>query len=262
MTLAERRPQRLQIGHVVVQTFRTIRENILLFAALSVIPIGPALILRYEQSILQDEDFVSPLYALLATVFIVSFYFLTAAVARALVLQRTGHRPTLQDCLAEVARDFYPLAAIAIIASFITAVAVIVSPAYPISLLLLIPGFFIQVLLAVIVPVRTIERTGFVASFTRSIQLTKGHRWPILGLLVASTILSIASEFLAYAAVGDATFGEIDDINGTISPAFLWLIIGDLINGVIGSVGPVVVYFELRLIKEGAAPETVASVFD
>jgi hypothetical protein len=82
--------------------------------------------------------------------YVVSAYLLTAAIAVAIVLDRARQRYSLSTCLAEVARDIYPLAAIGIIVSFVWVSASVISGVDPIDWVLLIPGFFIEVMLWVV----------------------------------------------------------------------------------------------------------------
>jgi hypothetical protein len=120
--------------------------------------------------------------------YVVFGFLLMAAVAKAVVLTTTGYRASLQACIAEMVRDIFTIVPLAIISSFVTVVAVLSTTVYPLALILLIPGFYISVFLAVVVPVRTIERTNFIATLNRSMELTKGHRWPILAFLVLFTM--------------------------------------------------------------------------
>jgi hypothetical protein len=93
----------------------------------------------------------------------------------------------------------------------------------------------------------------------RSIELTKGHRWPVLGLLVALTMLSMGYEVLIYLVVGDPALIEFERSSRI---AFVCLVAADAAFGIVGAVVSTVLYFELRLIKEGAGLETLASEFD
>lgn len=54
--------------------------------------------------------------------------------------------------------------------------------------LFIVPGLFVLVIFWVSLPVSIIERKGVLASFRRSAELTKGHRWRILGI-VAMTVV-------------------------------------------------------------------------
>jgi hypothetical protein len=260
MTVTERSERRLQMGRVVVLTSQLIRDNALLFSALTlIITAPPSLFLRYEEFLLGEDQAFSASYLVAIAAYVISAYFLTAAIAKAIILVRTGHHPTITACLEEIARDFYTIAAIAIISSFVWVSGVILSRIYPIALFLLIPGFFIDVVLSVVVPARTIEHTGFVASFARSAILTAGHRWPLLGLVVVMTVISIIYDLLIYGVTANLNLAAFEDSGRAVWLSFF---ITDALLTVVGAALATVLYFELRLIKEGVAPDTVAAEFD
>jgi hypothetical protein len=254
------RHKRLHIGRVVVQTIQMIGDNIVLLAPLSVIIAVPSLIVRYQQSFFADPGlYYSAPYLLAVSAYIVSVFLLTAAIATIVIRNRFGHSVSLKEGLADVAGDIYPLAVIAFITSFTLLVTVIASPDYPIILILAIPGFYIQLVSWVVVPVRTIERAQLLATFARSFELTRGNRWPLLALLVAATTLTLGLEVLSYGALGDPAAAESESSRRA---ALFALVCGDVINGIISAAMAVALYFELRLIKEGVAPEDVAAEFD
>lgn len=260
MTVAEPSVRRLEIGRVIVQTFQAIRDNILLYSVLSFIVAVPSLLVRYQQDpMVSGGNMLTSAYLLSVTAFVVAYFLLIAAMAKAMLLDRTGYRSSLKDCFAEIAGDIYPVAVIAIISSFITVTALVLAPVEPLTLTLLIPGFYVQVVLAIVVPVRTIERADTVAAITRSMTLTRGHRWPLFGLLMASTVLSLGAEFIVYAAFSDPAFAESVSAGRA---QLLLIVLVDMANSVINAVASAVIYFELRLIKEGVAPDAVAAEFD
>lgn len=260
MTAMERSARRLQMGRVVVLTSQLIRDNALLFLALALITTAlPSLFLRYEEYLLAEDEAFSLPYIIAIAAYVISAYVLTAAISKAVILVRTGGHPSLSASLEEIAHDFYPVTAIAIVSSFVWVSGVIMSRVYPTALILLIPGFFIDVVLSVVVPARTVERTGFVASFTRSIMLTAGHRWPVLGLVVATTVVSIIYDFLIYTVTANLYLPEFEDSGRAVWLSFF---ITDSLLTLIGAALATVMYFELRMIKEGVAPEAIAAEFD
>ncbi len=259
MTVAERAGQRLQIGRVVVLTFQTIRSNIVTLSVLSLIPAAPYSVLRYRATLLpEDATFTIGLMIPFAAA-ILSSYLLAAAVAKALVPDHTGRRSSLVTCLAAIFKDFFPLVAITIIASSVSAIANISLSVYEYGFILLVPALAIETILAVATPVRMIERKSVVGTIARSAELTAGHRWPILLLLLLSLGLMIGSEIFVYGVVGDPTLIEYTSSG---LAALVSLIAVDVAVSVIASVATTIVYLELRLLKEGVPPDAVASVFD
>jgi hypothetical protein len=121
------------------------------------------------------------------------------------------------------------------------------------AILLVVPGLIVWCVYAVAVPVCIVESLGPRASMTRSSFLTKGNRWRIFGLfvviLIASIVIGAIIGFLA----------------GTAGGIRLVQIASFLIESVVGAFNAVavgVLYYQLRVAKEGADIEKIASVFD
>jgi hypothetical protein len=110
-------------------------------------------------------------------------------------------------------------------------------------ILLIVPGIVFLVMFSVAVPACVVEGLGAVASMQRSAQLTKGYRWPLLGLYVLLFVLVWMTKLALHrvlAQIGGApleTFG-------------LWAAraVVTAFHAVLG----VVIYHDLRLAKEGA----------
>jgi hypothetical protein len=110
---------------------------------------------------------------------------------------------------------------------------------------------FFYIIFWVVIPVAVVERPGPVASLKRSIELTKGNRWRILGIILLLFVISIGI--------------------GIISMVFMFLgpIIGGIIQGLLNAVFMVfsavlvaVGYYRLRVAKEGVDIGDIAKVFD
>ena len=135
----------------------------------------------------------------------------------------------------------------------ILAVSILVGLAMILGLILLIvPGLILICMYYVAVPVCVAERPGIVASLSRSAFLTKGYRWRVFGILVVVAIANSLVQYLAgliLAGVGlyALVFGPL--VLTSIVSAF-----GAVLNGVM--------YYQLRVAKEGVDIETIARVFD
>jgi hypothetical protein len=95
--------------------------------------------------------------------------------------------------------------------------------------LIIVPGLYLMTIWAVIVPVIVIERSGVLASFTRSRELVRGHGWHVFGTLVLVYIIQIVVEVLLNLifsalphALGD---GLSSVISGTLISPFLALVV-------------------------------------
>lgn len=117
-------------------------------------------------------------------------------------------------------------------------------------LLLVAPGLMLLTTLLVAVPACAVERLGLDASLSRSAWLTKGHRWRLFGL-------SLTAELL-YGVVAAALPVLLQDSDEIVSLAIetAW----NAVTLAFWSVLCAVVYYDLRVLKEGADLEQAAAV--
>jgi hypothetical protein len=103
-------------------------------------------------------------------------------------------------------------------------------------------------------PACVVERLGPVASLSRSSDLTKGYRGKISGILMLFVIVAILINAIAE-FIGDKVFG-----GGTVA-TILVFVVRQLPMTYAGLIAPVI-YYSLRVVKEGLAPENLADIFD
>lgn len=128
------------------------------------------------------------------------------------------------------------------------------------AVLLIVPGVLLALMCTVAEPVAVIERVGFAKALSRSGDLTRNHRWSILGLSVIYLVLVIA-----------LTGGMTLLTNAIVAANWVldgWLIAIGILDAalqgmfsVVAAVGVSTLYFELRAIKEGGGRESVAAIF-
>ena len=124
---------------------------------------------------------------------------------------------------------------------------------------LIIGAFWVSAVFFVVQPIAVIERAGF-GSLARSIDLTQGYRWPIVGCFVVFTVIGILP-----ALAGDFFFGSFRE--AFVSGASHWpFAFGYAVcvsfTYVLMGIAIALVYARLREIKEGVAVEQIAAVFD
>jgi hypothetical protein len=109
-------------------------------------------------------------------------------------------------------------------------------------LLIIVPGLYLMTIWAVIVPVIVIERSGALASFTRSRELVRGRGWHVFGTLVLVYIIQIVVEYLLsliFSALphvlGD---GLSSVISGTLISPFLALVVTLVYYRLVGIAAP------------------------
>jgi hypothetical protein len=206
------------------------------------------------------------LFVVFAAFLILLAYFLIQAALTYGALQTLRGRPAsigacLSNGLAALPRVF--LAAlvlfaatvlaglcVALVGSLLAAVAGGIGSAI-VTIAMTAAFLYLIVLIWVFVPAIVVERAGPVQCFSRSMELTKGHRWGIFGILalitVVNWIVSFASQALAQLApIG----GSVIDI------AFALFFVA------LGSALAAVGYYYLRAEKEGVAIDDVVTVFD
>lgn len=125
----------------------------------------------------------------------------------------------------------------------------------------IVPGLILIVIWMVAAPVCVIERPGVFASLSRSRNLTRGHRWPIFGLLVVYAVayFVISMMLSGIVAVGASAAGGLTALTAA---SLIASTITSTLGGVVTAAGIAAVYYELRVIKEGVGAAQLAAVFD
>ena len=167
----------------------------------------------------------------------------TSAVILHGAFQDIRNRPVdMVEALKVGLRRFLPVLGLA----FLAALLIVLGFA------LLIPGLILYTMWFVAVAACVVERTGPWTSMRRSRELTKGHRWKILGIALLLFLLSLINRVLRLVLV--STGGETLALIGTM----IWVAISYAFSSVVIAVS----YYELRAAKEGIDIEQIASVFD
>jgi hypothetical protein len=126
------------------------------------------------------------------------------------------------------------------------------------TLLLIIPGIIVGLMFCVAIPTSVIENRGVGGSLTRSRDLTRGHRWSLLGYFPIILVSLLAVAVLYFAGIDLTEWSDWPDIEPFV-PVLSTM--GEVIFSVLLCVFTVAAYAMLRDLKEGHRPETVAEVF-
>ncbi|MFO1056732.1 MAG: hypothetical protein U1E53_07155 [Dongiaceae bacterium] len=165
-----------------------------------------------------------------------------ALIVHAAVQAMRGHRVRIVETLAATLPRFVPIVLVSVMAGVLAGLA---------TLLLVIPGVIVFIMLFVAQPVCVVERLGADASVSRSAALTKGNRWRIFALCLIVFVLRAAvgavAALLLRAGASVVLIGVDVLVNGTLLAFY----------GVVTAV----VYYQLRVLKEGVDIEQVAAVF-
>lgn len=164
---------------------------------------------------------------------------------------KLGRKGSLGEYFSAALGPLFAVAVLSIVVSLLTAVGMIA---------LIVGGLWIYAVFYVFVPAAVIEKTGF-GSLGRSAGLTKGYRWPIVGLfIVMMIILMFVFGILGALLVGvivatSASTGALIGL-GAVNAALTGLFYG------LSAISVALVYARLREIKEGVAVDQIAAVFE
>jgi hypothetical protein len=250
-----------EMGRVVARTFGAIGRNWVSFFTLAVFTVVPQLILSAYLGVgvvargkPVDLSNLGHFWAMMGIVYLAALVLnsvLQAALVHGTVSDLNGKKASFGDCLQTGLRTCFPVIGLSIVFGIALMFGFI---------LLLVPGVLMFLAWAVIVPVLVVEKTGVFGAFGRSSELTKGHRWAILGLAVVLWLISIVlglailpfQSALVLPGEGVLAMAPLLVINGAVS----------VITTTLAAAGTASVYYELRSIKEGIGPEQLAAVFD
>lgn len=262
MTTVESVGGSFDFGRVVQRTFGMVRDNLGFFAGAALLLVSLPIFLGGASGWkTQLGDTYFP-WGVVVGGIVAGFgnMILQAVIVHTVIAQLNGKRVSGPEALRTATSFILPLLGLGIVQGFATVFG---------FMFFVIPGLILAVMWAVTAPSMVVEKCGVFSSLQRSRDLTRGHRWSIVGLfliyLVLSMIIGAVFGVVSVAAgVGSAMVSAGAGNEFTASRVFVTLF-SALINGaqyVLASAGIASVYYELRMTKEGVAPDQTASVFD
>jgi len=265
MAIVTAAPPTFSIGQVINRTFGAIGRNALTFYLLSLIAVAPLLVMQIPTRAAalnasagstagMSLQFSNPRFALMFAVsmlvYIVFGFVLQATLVYGTVADLNGRRAPFGTCLSTGLGVFFPMVGIGILVALGVWLGLI---------LLIVPGIMLAMRWIVAAPVRVIEGPGILKAMGRSAELTRGHRWPIFGLVIIFLLADMAVQAVAGAITGAAATTTDGAAVSVVSLVVTWLV-GALV-AMFTAVGVASTYYELRSIKEGIGPEHLAAVF-
>ena len=231
-----------RIGAVLGLSFQILHQALGKFLVLSLLPIIPILVMGF--GLVAAPQNAAP-FALVGGL----LYFILAMISQAALVygaleELRGHRFTVGEAFSKGFRRFWPVLGVAIVSGLIVMVG---------SVLLLVPGLIALCMLYVAIPACVVEEWGVTQSLTRSAELTRGYRWPIFGLILLVMIGAAVAGSLLEALV-EALAGQVV---GSLFDAALQVYFTALASAVVS-----IIYYRLRVIKEGIDIDRIAHVFD
>ncbi len=247
----------IDIGRIVSRAFGVIGRNPVLYFGLALVLLivpGAAVRLAFAPT-LTPGAMPNPAAMLPYTLGSAMLGVLLNLVAQAIVTHATvtdlnGERPSFSACLRIALPLIFPLLGLGLIEMFGLALG---------FALLFVPGVVLAMMWSVAVPALVEERQGVFASLGRSRALTKGSRWRLLALFIIAGIVVEVPVLLISTFVGGL---QATSATGPGTPA-------GLLIGAISGLGAMLLativastFVELRTVREGATPASLAAVFD
>jgi hypothetical protein len=234
-------------GAVISGGFSVYFRNLASFVPLSLLAYSPVWIGLLVFGPQNPEDAFSGGGWAMLVLGTIAAYWLQASLIYGTISTLRGGQTSLPEMLS---RSLQALLAVIVVAILLTIVMTIG------FVLLIVPGLILMTMFWVTIPVAVVERNGVGAAFSRSRELTSGHRWSIFGLFVVIAVLAI---------VVQVVMGMIFGFAGaqTVSVLGTWLtqLVSMVVSGLWACL-VVVSYHDLRVIKEGVGTEQIAQVFD
>jgi uncharacterized membrane protein len=234
-----------RVGRIFDRTTSVYTRNFLAFSLVALIASLPPLLLATGAGDTAPVMAQSAGLAMIVVLLSVALALLSQAILVYAAFQDMRGRPVnLSESVNVALARFFPIIGLAIINAFGIVIGL---------MLFIIPGLILLTMWFVGVPACMVERLGPWQSLKRSVQLTKGHRWKLFGIiLLVYVAAAIVSQLITVAltAIGGFVIGLLATLAwNTIWGAFFATLV-------------VVTYYELRSANEGVDIEQIASVFD
>lgn len=242
LVTANQNTPEFRMGSILSRSIGMLGQNFFSFSMICGIALIPVLYLAFEMAADSDNT-------LLYTVYDIAWELLAASVCQAivvlLVFQHMRGKPIrVGDAIRRGISRFVPIVA----TSCIVTVVVLLG-----TLLLFIPGIIARTAFSVALPVCIVEGLGPVASMSRSAQLTRFYRGGIFGTFLAVGIVNLIVGGLIGAIFRHPNTAVVFAI-----ALYVWVVVLTSLIAVVTAV----MYYDLRVVKEGIDIEQIAAVFD
>jgi hypothetical protein len=242
-TTAHTVAQDFRIGKVFGQTFSIFARNALLFSLVAGLCLIPAELFSYwgEQ---QTEDYMGIIASggFLAAITII-FPFATAIIVDVTFRNMRGQPYSLASSIRYGFTRFPQLVVVSILVmlGFLAGL-----------MLFIVPGLILITMWYIAGPICVVEKCGPLDSMSRSAALTKGYRWQVFAMFLIVTLCSGA---------GEGVIETVFSLTGATEVKFIVITLWDGISNAFALVLDVMIYYELRVVKEGFNSEKINAVF-
>ncbi|CAM3881413.1 hypothetical protein [Litorimonas haliclonae] len=265
------KPQ-FDVGRVLGRTFSAIKNNLVKFGLLCFVVVGIPLFLvglwplfiyggegMMSGGEMSDNVIAGTVIGSLigVIVYILSYCVVSAILTHACFKDFAGEEVSLKRSGRTALALFLPLIGVL----FLYFLGLMIG-----FMLLIIPGIFLLLGWYLVIPVLLVEKTGVLETLSRSWELTKGYkRWILLVTIILTIISFVFSIVITLVSV---PFGDPNTAALTGASVAFWVVnsfvsaLAQCFAVMINSAAVAAMYFEIRDLKEGITPESIASVFD
>lgn len=249
----------LGVGEIISQTLGLFARNFPFFFGVVTVPyFGIYLLTMAVFGTVDPATAGSATEVLLITfgsfmIIMLGYIFIQGVLVRCAIAIHTGHGHQLGLAVSAAFKGFLPILLLGIVAGLMTGVA---------FLALIVPGLYVAAMVYVFVPAIVFEGQGF-SALGRSIELTKGYRWAIVGVLLVFGALIWVITIVAGVII--ALFASDYWVSGGTVNNWIGAVIEAVVQGLtlpISMIGTGLVFARLREIKEGGAAEDLVRVFE
>lgn len=254
-------PQKLAIGSVIGRTLGIFFRNFFAFGLLAVVIYIPSMLLQFEwlSRIEQNPTQVVELSSILVLaqfgLGIVLWAILAASLTYGTIMDlRHGGKPGMFLIIRKGVSLAIPVLLISVSAGFLMLIGFAV---------FVIPGVILATMWFVCIPAAVVEREGFIASFRRSVRLTRGYRWPVFGTIILLYIVQMIVGAIVAIILGVIGIAFMFGAEG--GGQIVEIVLTTAVQGItmaLLAIGSAVTYHDLRIMKEGGDVDQIAAVFD
>jgi len=260
-----------RVGQVISRSFSAFFANIVNFIPLAIVASLPIFVVALivpggEDAMMagNEEDMMAEMGPMLGGVLVVSvvsmvtYLWLSAGVTYGVVSHLRGRKAGGIEILVRSLSSVPSLLLLTLVVIVAFAILFLLN-FIPIlgTIAFSVLAVWLYTVYWVVVPAIVVEGGGPFVGLGRSAALTKGHRWPVLGVIVLWIIISFVIAMILgmiVAGVGAAGAGGV-----------IALIVNAIVQVILMGLGASVAavgYHDLRVMKEGVGTEEIARVFD
>lgn len=256
-------PAQFGMGRVITRTFEVLGKNFVPYSALAALTVAPPMVVSwalgrsYMHTVMRTPvlSAVAGQIVLLMASLIVAMmlsYVLQAALVHGTLTTLNGRPASFAECLLTAIRSAPRLLGVGLLGSLGIMLGM---------MLLIVPGVILALAWSVVVPACIVEQKTIGESFSRSSQLTRGHRWAIFGLVIIFGAANLAAGLALRPLTGLSFFPTPQQVIPEFGIYWIAATLLRVIVAAIAAVGIASIYYELRSMKEGVGPEQLAAVF-